>query len=430
MMQEASGIRLSRLPIVWEPTELVSKNDVVLDTFRHFISASDGLPPYSQAKIINRIANELQKSGRPDPCLWVSVDAPSEWYVDEIRRMIKHKIPILILPAGKRMNNNWDFEPPAHPQARLTSIPQLERRFALDKFGLTKSSLRILQILARLKTAYTREIASLAGFSETHVRTLLKALQADRLIAWKKIGKYDGWQIQQKGLRVAHRSWNIPKGMHFAPFRQEYRYAGERHRRIARMWREWLEKAYKNIEIWECWTEVPVQKGIPDALAWGKHNGREMLFWLEVDTGHTSRKKMKHIYTKRIQLASKHAYTWGIPLVFCIMGPKWVIDSAWDFRPEIPTWLAIIVKEWWDVGKLPLYQMGQWTHDLHYNRGWRNNRPGGELTFDPKKYPGKTKGKEREPSKPKSIKPKFRSPHYVEDCHDLGWTSSRLERDE
>lgn len=430
MMQETSGTRLSRLSIVWEPTGLASKNDVVLDTFRHFISASDGLPPYSQAKIINRIANELAKSGRPDPCLWVSVDAPSKWYVEEIKRLSKHKIPILILPAGKRMNNNWDFEPHAHPQARPTDIPQLDLRFVLEESGLTKSSLRVLQILARLKTAYTREITSLAGFSETHVRTQLKALQADHLIEWKKIGKYDGWQILQKGLRVAHRSWKIPKGMHFAPFRQEYRYAGERHRRIARMWREWLEKAYKDVEIWECWTEVPVQKGIPDALAWGKHNGREMLFWLEVDTGHTSRKRMKHIYTKRIQLASKHAYTWGVPVVFCILGPRWVVESFWDFRLDIPSRLAVIGHEWRDTGCLPMYKLGEWTDDIRWSKAGRSNRHHVELPFDPKMYPGKANGKEHQPSKLKSTKPKFRSPHYVEDRDDWHWISSRLDRDE
>ena len=35
----------------------------------------------------------------------------------------------------------------------------------------------------RLKTAYRPEIASLAGFSESHVRNLLKQLQAENLIA-------------------------------------------------------------------------------------------------------------------------------------------------------------------------------------------------------------------------------------------------------
>jgi hypothetical protein len=411
--------RFSRLSVVWEPTELLSEDDLVLDSFRHFISAGDGLPPYSQARIIDAIANELRKSGRPDPCLWVSVDAPGTWYIEEIIRLVKHKIPILVLPAGKRMESNWDYKPHARPQARPAEIPQLGHRFALEDYELTKSALRVLRILARFRSAYTREITSLAGFSETHVRTQLRGLQADNLIERKKIGKYDGWQIRQNGLRLAHRSWNIPKGMHFAPFRREYRYAGERHRRVARMWREWLEKAYSDTEIWECWTEVPVQRGIPDALAWGRHNGREMLFWLEVDTGHTSRKKMKKIYSQRIQLAGRHAYTWAIPIVFCIMGPRWVVTSICDLRLDISSRLAIIAHEWWNVGRLPMYRMGEMTHDLHYSGGWRQRRRSAGLSFEPQTYPRKAKEKKFKRSKPKSTKPKFNSPHYVEE-HD-GW---------
>jgi hypothetical protein len=423
----SSGNQLSRLSILWEPTELISKDNLVLDTFRHFISARDGLPPYSQAKIINKIANELAKSGRPDPCLWVSVDAPGVWYMEEIKRLIKCKIPILVLPTGKRMNNNWDFKPHAHPQARPTDVPLLDRRFNLDDYGLTKSSLCVLQILARLKTAYTREITSLAGFSETHVRTQLKSLQADHLIEWKKIGKYDGWQIQQKGLRVAHRSWNIPKGMHFAPFRQEYRYAGERHRRIARMWRTWLETAYDNIDIWDCWTEVPVQKGIPDALAWGTHNGEETLFWLEVDTGHSSRRTMERIYKKRIRLADQHAYVWKIPVVFCILGAEWVVKSFRSFIPGITPRIAIIGHNWRDFGKLPMYEMGKWTDDLALSRFMRSNLSGAELSFDPKQYPRKPKTQILKPSKPKSTKRRFTSPAFDD---DRDWVPSRSEMEE
>jgi hypothetical protein len=419
--------RFSRLSLVWEPTELLSEDDLVLDSFRHFISASDGLPPYSQARIIDAIVNELRKSGRPGPCLWVSVDAPGTWYIDEIRRLVKHKI--LILPAGKRMESNWDYKPHAHPQARPTDVPQLGRRFVLEEYGLSKSSLRVLRILARLKSAYTREISSLAAFSETHVRTQLKALQADGLIERKKIGKYEGWQIRQKGLRLAHRSWNIPKGMHFAPFRKEYRYAGERHRRVARMWREWLEKAYPDIEIWECWTEVSLQRGIPDALAWGRHNGREMLFWLEVDTGHTSRKKMEKIYSQRIRLAGKHAYTWATPIVFCIMGPGWVITSICDFLLDIPSRLAIIAHEWWNVGRLPTYRMGEMTHDLLYSGGWQQRRRSAGLPFNSKKYPRKTKEMKSKRSRSKSTKAKFRSPNYVEDHDDWYWYVERDEQD-
>jgi hypothetical protein len=196
------------------------------------------------------------------------------------------------------------------------------------------------------------------------------------------------------------------------------------------MWRTWLEKAYPDIEIWECWTEVPVQRGIPDALAWGRHNGREMLFWLEVDTGHTSRKKMKKIYSQRIQLAGRHAYTWAIPIVFCIMGPRWVVTSICDLRLDIASRLAILAHEWWNVGRLPMYRMGEMTHDLLYSGGWHQRRCSEGLAFDPQKYSRKAKEKEFKRSNPKSTKPKFRSPHYVEDQD--GWYGyiGRLDPDE
>jgi hypothetical protein len=109
---------------------------------------------------------------------------------------------------------------------------------------------------------------------------------------------------------LARRSWNLPKGVCFAPYRREFRYAGERHRRVVRMWRIWLEAAYPGIAIWECWKKVPLQKGIPDALAWGKHRGRELLFWLEVDRGHSSREIMHRNYRDRVWTAYLHAKEW------------------------------------------------------------------------------------------------------------------------
>ena len=155
-----------------------------------------------------------------------------------------------------------------------------------------------------------------------------------------------------------------------------------------------------------------------------------MLFWLEVDTGHTSRKKMEKIYTQRIRLAGKHAYEWAIPIVFCIMGPRWVITSICDFRLDIPSRLAIIAHEWWNVGRLPMYRIGEMTHDLLYSGGWNQRRRGAGLPFDSKKYSRKAKGEKFKRSRPKSTKPKFRSPHYVEDHDDWYGYAGRSERDE
>jgi hypothetical protein len=243
----------------------------------------------------------------------------------------------------------------------------------------------------------------------------LKELRADKLIEWKKIGKYDGWAIRNKGLSLAQQSWNIPKGVYFARYRGEYRYAGERHRRIARLWRAWLEKAYPMIEIWDCWTEVPVRDGIPDALAWGTHYGYETLFWLEVDSGHSSRKTMEVNYGRRLRRVCAHAYEWDVPIVFCIMGPPWVVD---DFRwciPEINSWVAVIGHDWRDFGKLPFYEFNRWHEDLKESQRVRERRASIELPFDPKQYPTKSKKGPLKPLKPKSTKPRFAIPSSADD---------------
>jgi len=140
------------------------------------------------------------------------------------------------------------------------------------------------------------------------------------------------------------------------------------------MWRAWLEKAYTNIEIWDCWTEVPVRYGIPDALAWGRHGGRETLFWLEVDSGHSSRRTMEANYRRRLQLAYTHAAEWRIPIVFCIMGSPWVVDAFRWCIPPISGRVAVIGHDWCDFGNLPMYQPGEWREDLKSSRHLRTKK--------------------------------------------------------
>jgi len=231
--------RLSRLALEWKPMHFLGRTDVKLDIFKHSLSATDGLPPYTQARIIDLISSQLSKA-RQNPCLWVSVDAPGKWYLSEIRRLVKYRIPTVILPVDQTPKEIWDFRPHAFPFLDKSSqYPGTSRPFVTGHYGLKESALRVLRILARLRPTHTPEITSLSGLSETYVRRLLKELEADNLIEWKLIGKYDGWEVKTKGLRLAHRSWNIPKGVHFAPYRREFRYAGERHRRVARLCRAW-----------------------------------------------------------------------------------------------------------------------------------------------------------------------------------------------
>lgn len=416
---------LSRLALEWTPSYLANRQDVGLDIFRHHISYKDGLPPYAQARIIDLIANQLIKS-RPHPALWVSVETPGNWFYAEIKRLVKFKIPMTIQPASKPIVWEWQFSSPIQlTRIQQGAVPSLAPIFDPKEYGIKEPTLRILQILARLKMAYRPEIASLTGFSESHVRNLVKQLQAESLIERRQIGKYEGYAIRTKGLSLAHRSWNVPKGVHFTKYRGEFRYAGERHRRKARMWRAWLEKAYPNIEIWESWTEVPLQRGIPDALAWGTHEGKEMLFWLEVDSGKSSGKTMQRIYSGRIAQACQHAVTWNLPIIFCIMGPGWVVRHfrRYDYSKFTP--IAVIGHDWRDFGALPPYAMGEWHDDLLLDRALRASTA--KLPFDPKQYlPKPKKEKIIKSTKPKSSKPRF----SIGEKDDDTWSGDRLEAEE
>jgi hypothetical protein len=166
---------------------------------------------------------------------------------------------------------------------------------------------------------------------------------------------------------------------------------------------QYFLKYCENVKIWECWTEIPLHKGIPDALAWGTCREREMLFWLEVDSGKSSRKTMEHIYQQRIRRVHQHAFTWDLPIVFCILGPDWVVK----FHSRR---LAMIGHDWRYFGKLPLFEFGAWHNDLHWSHFLRATRKGIKLPFNPNQYPRKPKDKIRKVHKPKSAKPKFQSP--------------------
>lgn len=407
--------QLARLSIKWDPLVLTDRPDVQIDVFKHSLSALDGLPPYPQARIIDLISNRLKKA-RTHPCLWVSVESPGSWFLEELKRLVKYRIPTLILPAGEVPRSTMEFEPHAVPHYdEQPEYPFTNRHYNSDSFGLKAGQMRVLRILARCRTAHTREITSLSGFSETYVRGLLKGLQGHKLVKWNKIGKYYGWEIGREGLRVAQRSWNIPKSVHFARYRHEFRYAGEKHRRVARMWRSWLEKAYRKVEIWECWTEVPVHYGIPDALAWGTHHGCEMLFWLEVDTGHNSRKVMERNYGRRLYDAHVHSRKWGIPIVFCLVSLPWVVKHfIGHIACSYPN-LSVIGQDWRSFGMLPEYEMGGIHHGLWITRDPKRFKNRSGLPFDPGQYPSKPKKKEERMVKVGSNKPRFQDPSWIDD---------------
>jgi hypothetical protein len=139
---------------------------------------------------------------------------------------------------------------------------------------------------------------------------------------------------------------------------------------------------------------------------------------------------MDQRYIDRLTLAVRHAYEWNIKLVFCIMGPPWVVKAFienlngyyWD------DYFAIIGHDWRDFGKLPAYEFGGWREDLDSTQAWlkRRSRCGEGLSFDPTKYPRKSK-KQEKPKKPKvkSNKPRYISPNYED---EIPWQRDPSDR--
>jgi hypothetical protein len=81
--------------------------------------------------------------------------------------------------------------------------------------------------------------------------------------------------------------------------------AADDERHIARVWPAWLKSAWPQAEVWAGWSEVriPGLSVIPDALAWGRVQGYETLFWLEVGDEHRKRDKIIEITSKRLDQA-------------------------------------------------------------------------------------------------------------------------------
>ena len=134
---------------------------------------------------------------------------------------------------------------------------------------------------------------------------------------------------------------------------------------------------------------------------------------------------MQRIYSGRIAQACRHAVAWNLPIIFCIMGPGWVVRHfrRYDYSKFSP--IALIGHDWRDFGGLPQYAMGEWRDDLLQDRAL--HVPTKKLPFDPIQYPPKTKKKKTiKLPKPKSSKPRFSTGEKYADT----WYGDRSEGEE
>jgi len=99
----------------------------------------------------------------------------------------------------------------------------------------------------------------------------------------------------------------------------------------------------------------------PDALAWGKLEGFETLFWLEVESGHSSRNLILDKTTVRWLKAIGYAEAVGVRLVFVFLAMPWVRSAARLAFIDVPGNCAVIVADWsrGNFGQLPFPKWGE-----------------------------------------------------------------------
>ena len=341
------------------------------DTFVYRILATDGLPPGDYARAVRRVVPPLLKL-RHSASLWVAVESPSggTWYSEQVRRTL-HGVsaPVAVTNELDTPPQLSDFsffpwteriQSPRPPQA-VNPLPE----------DITPNELRCLQVLARLEQAYTLEVASLAGCSRPTARKSLKSLYERGLLNFVPESsnvRYPYWEIRRPGVSLALRSWGISAGVSF-PRRKERRYGGKkrsdnqkkvlyiggRHRNTSRLWPAWLRTAWPNrVTIWAGWSEVFLGKARPDALAWGLLDGRETIFWLEVESGNRSKVEIARKAIRSINKAIQYIGSFSdLDLVVAFLGPPWAIEGIRDVLGNAPGRVAIVLAGWTDFGMLP-----------------------------------------------------------------------------
>jgi hypothetical protein len=167
------------------------------------------------------------------------------------------------------------------------------------------------------------------------------------------------WCITRPGTSLALRSWCVPLRFSFQK-RSERSYAQGRHRRTARLWPAWLRRSWPDADIWTGWSEVSLgQRLRPDALAWGRLEGRETLFWLEVERGSDSRAELQRKTMQRFNQAMVYARQFPIHLVFALLAPPWVRETTVQVFCNVPEMAAVVLADWKGFGVLPVPAWGE-----------------------------------------------------------------------
>jgi hypothetical protein len=226
-----------------------------------------------------------------------------------------------------------------------------------------------------MKKGNEQEVASLTGLPFDVVKSLLPELEAKKLTAYKhgqrdrrdkskpaQMDLFPSWHLTRPGLSLALRSWGVPRNTSFNSRLEENLYQiGSEHRTIARVWPAWLKSAWPQAEIWTGWSEVgiPGLSVIPDGLAWGRIQGYETLFWLEVGDDHKDKEQIVEVMSTRLRQAIELSERTGVRLVFVLLSVPWVHEAARWACANLPEEVAVVMGERRWFGELPVMEWGK-----------------------------------------------------------------------
>ncbi|MBI5965485.1 MAG: hypothetical protein HY863_18565 [Chloroflexi bacterium] len=346
------------------------------DTFIFHIDALNGLPPFEYRDPLQRLAAHLNNK-RHGASLWIQVVAPGEWYLMEVKRSLTLElglsVPYAITPVGRTPEWLEFSRPPALWHSSNYNPPVVKEK----PLPVSQEELKCMQVLARIQEGLGLEVASLAGLDDDVSINALVTLKAKGLAGYatdpeepnekkskstKSLTPY--WQLTRKGLSLAMRSWGIPAGVEFTDRKEESpKHARTPHRHISRRWPAWLRSAYPHAEVWVGWSEVrlPETSVLPDGLAWGRIQGFETLFWLEVGDEHKSTEKIELITKTRLAEALEFCQATGVRLVYAQLSPNWVQKAAGWACVDMSEEVAVIMGNIRKFGKLPLVEWGRTT---------------------------------------------------------------------
>ena len=349
----------------WESLEIAPGR--FADVFVFPLSYRAGLMPSDYSQAIRNIVPTVNRLRRKHSALWIKLESPeAPWFFRELRRSLRGiEIPIAITIGDRQPElNDFSYQPYTEAVRQRLAPPWVD---PVPRQGVTDEALACLRVLTRLDSAFKAEIASLTALSEEKVEAGLRVLEEKNLVghvtpAPDSGRTYPYWEIRRAGKSLALRSWGVPQGFVFTRYRAANSSPEGEHRRKSRLWPAWLRRSWGGgAEIYAGWTEAKIMgtKVRPDGLCWGKYDGLETLFWLEVESGHSSRTDIQDKLYSRMRAATYYSAEMKVNLVFCVLGMPWVRQAAsLAFAGLLRPWTAVIIADWQQFGVLPLPRWG------------------------------------------------------------------------